>query len=83
MRPGYSLIEDTDRLYGRPYIKAMHGYPPTHREMDASFILAGPGLAGRGNIGTVRMTQIAPTLARLLGISLSPAADLPIEAIGR
>ncbi len=83
MRPGYSLIEDTDRLYGRPYIKAMHGYPPTHPEMDASFMLAGPGLTGRGDIGTVRMTQIAPTLAGLLGIALSPAADSPIEAIRR
>lgn len=81
MRLGYSLSEEMGTVFGPPYIRAMHGYPPSHPEMNASFIITGPGLTGKGDIGIVRMTQIAPTLARLLGISLSPKADSPIEAI--
>jgi len=83
MRPGYSLIEDTNRLFGNPYIAAMHGYPPERPEMRASFILTGPGLEGTGNLGVVRMTQIGPTLAKLLGITLSPEADNPIPLASR
>jgi hypothetical protein len=32
----------------------------------------------RGTLGVVRMTQIAPTIARLLGLTLSPKADTAI-----
>jgi predicted AlkP superfamily pyrophosphatase or phosphodiesterase len=83
MQLGYTLTEERGTLFGPPYIHAMHGYPPGHAAMNASFIITGPGLAGTGNIGMVRMTQIAPTLARLLGVSLSPNADAPIDTILR
>ena len=79
MRPGYSLTTDLGPLFGPPYIRAMHGYPPTRPAMNASFIIAGLGLADAGDLGLVRMTQIAPTLARLLGVTLSPAADVAID----
>lgn len=49
--------------------------------MHSSLILSGPGMKGHGNLGIVRMTQIAPTLARLLNVSLSPQADQPIKAL--
>jgi hypothetical protein len=81
MRPGYSVSEEMNSLFGEPYIRAMHGYPPTLSAMNASLIVVGPGLDGIGNIGTVRLTQVAPTLASLLGLSLSPKADTPIERI--
>jgi predicted AlkP superfamily pyrophosphatase or phosphodiesterase len=55
-----------------------HGFDPDMPELHASFILAGPAARGRGNLGVVRMTQIAPTLAQLLGITLSPGADQPL-----
>jgi predicted AlkP superfamily pyrophosphatase or phosphodiesterase len=55
-----------------------HGYAPERRELHASLVLNGPGI-GRGKLGIVRMTQIAPTLARLLGIALAPQADQPID----
>ena len=81
MRLGYSVTEEMTALFGPSYLRAMHGYPPSHPEMNASFIITGPGLAGRGDVGIVRMTQIAPTLARLVGVALSPKADSPIEKI--
>jgi predicted AlkP superfamily pyrophosphatase or phosphodiesterase len=54
-----------------------HGYSPERRELYASLILNGPGIPRR-TLGIVRMTQIAPTLARVLGITLSGQADQPI-----
>lgn len=56
-----------------------HGFAPDRPELHASFILAGPRLAKRGSIGVIRMTQIAPTLARLFEVGLSPQADQPLS----
>lgn len=61
--------------------KGGHGFDPTITEMHASLIINGPGMKGQGNVGIVRMTQIAPTLAGLLRVSLSPQADQPLEAL--
>jgi predicted AlkP superfamily pyrophosphatase or phosphodiesterase len=66
-----TLVTTTDRVRGG------HGYAPARRELHATLILNGPGVPRR-NLGVVRMTQIAPTLARLLGVSLSSNADTPL-----
>jgi len=54
--------------------KGTHGYFPDHPEMRATFILAGPGVAAKGSLGEIDMRDIAPTLAKVLGVSL-PGAD--------
>jgi len=54
--------------------RAGHGYAPTHPELAASLLAAGPGLARRGDLGTLPMTAIAPTIARALGLALDPRA---------
>jgi predicted AlkP superfamily pyrophosphatase or phosphodiesterase len=61
--------------------KGGHGFDPSRPAMRSSFIAAGPGIARRGSLGTIRLTQIAPTLARILGVGLSPRADeaLPLQ----
>jgi len=41
-------------------------------------ILTGPTIQRRGSLGLIRMTQIAPTLARILGVSLPPQAGKPL-----
>lgn len=58
-------------------VRGGHGYAPARTELHASLILNGPGVPRR-NLGVVRMTQVAPTLARILGVSLSPQADTPL-----
>jgi predicted AlkP superfamily pyrophosphatase or phosphodiesterase len=58
--------------------KGGHGFAPDRPELHSSFIVNGPRLAKRGSLGVIRMTQIAPTLARLLEIGLSPKADQPL-----
>ena len=55
-----------------------HGFDPTLPALHAAFIVAGPNARGRGSLGTIRMTQIAPTFADILGIKLSPKADTPV-----
>ena len=44
--------------------------------MHASLFLMGQGIAAHRDLGLVDMRRIAPTLARLLGVSL-PSADQP------
>ncbi len=51
-----------------------HGMLPAHREMDAAFFVAGPGVPAGLELGRVDMRDVAPTLAGLLDVSL-PAAD--------
>jgi predicted AlkP superfamily pyrophosphatase or phosphodiesterase len=58
--------------------KGGHGFAPDRPELHASFIVTGPRLAKRGSLGVIRMTQIAPALARLLDVGLSPKADQPL-----
>jgi predicted AlkP superfamily pyrophosphatase or phosphodiesterase len=55
-------------------VKGTHGYFPTHPEMRATFILTGPGITKRGSLGEIDMRDIAPTLAKVLKVSL-PSAD--------
>ena len=58
--------------------KGGHGFGPDRAALYSSFILAGPTVSKRGSIGVIRMTQIAPTLASILGVSLSPSAAQPL-----
>jgi predicted AlkP superfamily pyrophosphatase or phosphodiesterase len=54
-------------------VKGTHGYFPEHPEMRATFILSGPGIAKK-SLGEIDMRDIAPTLAKILKVSL-PGAD--------
>ena len=58
-----SWLEERDGVGGA------HGYLPTRAGMAASFIAAGPGLRQAGNLGRIRMIEVAPTVARYLRIS--------------
>jgi predicted AlkP superfamily pyrophosphatase or phosphodiesterase len=77
MRPGYAV---GGALTG-PIVRerttpgGTHGFAPTHPELLASFIVAGPGIAAGRDLGEIDMRAIAPTLARLMGTPL-PTADL-------
>jgi hypothetical protein len=58
--------------------KGTHGHVPNRDELQAALILSGPGSTSRGDLGVVRMTSIAPTLARILGVELAGEADRPL-----
>jgi predicted AlkP superfamily pyrophosphatase or phosphodiesterase len=78
-RKGFYFTSALDGEYLTPSTsRGHHGFAPDRPEMNASFLAMGPGLAKKGDIGLVRMTAIAPTLARYLGVSLGPEADAPL-----
>jgi len=58
--------------------KGGHGFDPSMPALHASLILAGPDVSTSGDLGVVRMTQIAPTLARWFGVRLTVEADRPL-----
>lgn len=49
-----------------------HGYWPERREMHAIFYLAGPGVAPGLTLPATRHVDVAPTLARLVGLPAPP-----------
>ncbi len=59
-------------------LKGMHGYFPTHPEMRATFMIAGPGIPKADALGEIDMRDIAPTLAKVLGVSLPTATGKPL-----
>ena len=58
--------------------KGMHGYFPDTPEMRAAFVISGKGLAKTGSLGEVDMRDIAPTLARIINVSLPGAEGKPL-----
>jgi predicted AlkP superfamily pyrophosphatase or phosphodiesterase len=63
----------SDRLDG-PVVQASvqdhgtHGHLPSRAGMEAGFIAVGPGVTPGKNLGLISLTQVAPTLARELGL---------------
>ncbi len=45
-----------------------HGYLPFRRELEASFIAWGPDIRAGVDLHTIRMTEIAPTILKAMGI---------------
>lgn len=60
-------------LVGRS-AKGMHGQMPDRPELEATFVLAGPGVAAGRRIGRADMIDIAPTLAAMAGWMM-PSAE--------
>jgi predicted AlkP superfamily pyrophosphatase or phosphodiesterase len=54
-------------------IKGTHGYFPDHPEMRATFMIDGPGIPKSGAIGEIDMRDIAPTVAKIMGVPLPTA----------
>ncbi len=59
--------------------KGGHGFAPDRQALRSSLVMAGPSVQRRGSLGVVRMTQIAPTLAAILGVSLAPDAGAALD----
>jgi hypothetical protein len=56
------LLSDTSKDRGT------HGYFPSHEGMEAMFTAVGREIAPGKNLGRLSLKQIAPTLARLMGL---------------
>lgn len=61
---------------------ATHGFLPEDRKMDAMFMVKGPGIAAGRNLGRIRMVDVGPSLAALLGGKLERAEGVNVLAVG-
>lgn len=50
-----------------------HGYDPRRPELHAFFLATGPGIPAGRTLGVIRQTDIAPTVAKILGLRLEGA----------
>ena len=63
-------------LVGPSGSKGTHGYFPTSPLMRSNFMMMGKGIAKGRDLGEIDMRNIAPTLAKIMRVSL-PDAELP------
>jgi len=85
-RPGYYLNEAWDgavvETISRPGVQyAAHGYAPETPGYKCVLIAKGPGITARGSLGPLEMVDIAPTMAKILGIPFPPCAGKAIPGI--
>jgi predicted AlkP superfamily pyrophosphatase or phosphodiesterase len=61
-----------------------HGYYPDFREIRTGFVACGPGINAGGVIPEMNLRDIAPALAKLLGLSLPTAeGKIPTELLSK
>lgn len=73
-KPGYEMAIKPDAPLPAPsHYRGMHGYDPALPAMRSTFLIEGNGVPAGTNLGAIDMRDIAPTLARLLGVSLPKA----------
>jgi hypothetical protein len=72
--PGFVFGDEARGFLLRPALqRGGWGYLPDRSEMDTGFVAWGPGLGRRLRIPEMQQTDVGPTLARLLGLSLEGA----------
>jgi predicted AlkP superfamily pyrophosphatase or phosphodiesterase len=59
-------------------VRGSHGYFPEHAEMHSTFLIEGPSIPAGKNLGEIDMRDIAPTVARVLDVSLPSAQGRPL-----
>lgn len=80
MRPG-TVVGGAyvgNRLVTLPSARGTHGYLPGVSAMNASFFIRGKGIKAGQDLGVVDILQIAPTLAKVMGVTLKDARELPL-----
>jgi predicted AlkP superfamily pyrophosphatase or phosphodiesterase len=80
LKPGYYLGSG---LNGNlvtliPGTRGSHGFSPEYPEMRASFFALGAGIAHHRDLGVIDMRQIAPTVAKILKVSMPTAKAAPL-----
>ncbi|MBE1160771.1 alkaline phosphatase family protein [Dyella acidiphila] len=82
-KPGYAfqdgvdapLVKDVDPARGA------HGYLNTDPDMQALFIASGAHIRKAGNLGQITNLRVAPTIAKILGVTLPAAKQPPLTQL--
>jgi len=81
-KEGYSFADGVDGDLVTPSKDSgTHGYLNSDPRMRAIFIAWGKGVARGAKLGTVSNVDVAPTIARLLGLKMENVQGYPIQAI--
>lgn len=74
-KKGYEIRDNVTGPYctTKLHQKAQHGYSEEFEEMRASFMLEGEGIGKGQDLGAMRLIDIAPTLAAVMGFELPQA----------
>jgi len=70
-------------LRGTPRYRGTHGYFPAAQNFRSTFMIMGKGIPQHRSLGEIDMRVIAPTLARILDISLPGAELQPLPLASR
>jgi len=65
-------------LLSASHYLGMHGYRADLPEMQSTFLISGAGIPAGHALGQIDMRDIAPTLAKLLGVNLPSAEGKPV-----
>jgi hypothetical protein len=77
--PGFAFgNRPTPPLLSAEARRGVGGYFPRHPEMNAGFVAWGCGVRAGVRIPSMRQTDVAPTVARLLGLDLGAVAGRPL-----
>ncbi len=69
MRPGFAIGSSSGS-------RGTHGHAPVHPELGAFFLIAGDGIRQGLALGEIDMRNVAPTVAKALGVPFA-TADIP------
>ena len=82
--PGWAIGSSCDRDLVEPAVGGLvgtHGFLPTRASMATGFVAAGAGVRRGVALERIRLVDIAPTAARLLGLTPPPLEGRVIEEI--
>lgn len=79
-QPGYLFKDGTEgSIVGDlPSVQGTHGYLNTDPDMEALFIASGAHIRPGVDLGSITNLRVAPTVARILGVSLPSAMQAPL-----
>jgi predicted AlkP superfamily pyrophosphatase or phosphodiesterase len=82
-KPGYAFMSGTDEpiVQDIESPRGTHGYLNTDPDMQALFIASGAHIRPGTDLGTITNLSVAPTIAKLLGVSLPAARQPPLTQI--
>jgi arylsulfatase A-like enzyme len=81
--PGYAIGGACDRGLSRAAAGGTHGFLPSRDSMATGFVAKGDGVRAGVTIDSMRLVDIAPTVARLLGVPAPPVEGRVLTEILR
>ncbi len=75
-QPGFAFADGlTGAVVSPTTLRGTHGHAPDRPELFACLVLRGPGIRAGARIPAVRLLDVAPTIASILGLDLGPQVE--------